>query len=41
MVMVVEDGAQLQVEMACKEGHLMAASFAHYLRNNIGKVKYK
>lgn len=35
--MTIEDGAQLEVELACKEGHLMAASFAHYLRKNIGK----
>ena len=38
-VLVIDDGAQMKVEISSKEAHLMAAAFAHYLLKNIGLHK--
>jgi hypothetical protein len=38
--LVIEDGAQFTVELASKEAHLLAASFAHYLLKNIGNSTF-
>ena len=37
--LVIEDGSQLKVEIVSKETHFLAASFAHYLSKNIGRLK--
>lgn len=37
--LVIEDGSQLKVEIVSKEAHFLAASFAHYLSKNIGRLK--